>query len=67
LASLFRITVGQELHGALQVGKQYGDLLALAFEGGLGGEDFFREIGGHVSAGRLGLIGQRGRACSPRR
>jgi hypothetical protein len=40
LPRLLGIAVGQQLHGALQVGKQHRDLLAFAFEGGLGGEDF---------------------------
>jgi hypothetical protein len=31
LAGLFRIAVGQEFHRAFEVGKQYGDLLALTF------------------------------------
>ena len=33
LAGLFGVAVGQQLHRALQVGEQHGDLLALAFEG----------------------------------
>jgi hypothetical protein len=33
------VPVGQQLHRALQVGEEHGHLLALAFEGGLGGED----------------------------
>ena len=32
-ASLCWVTVGQECHGALEVGEQHGDLLALAFQG----------------------------------
>ena len=43
-AGVFGVTVGQQLHRALQVGKEHGDLLALAFEGGLGGEDFLGQI-----------------------
>ena len=45
LPGLLGIAVGQQLHGALQVGKQHRDLLALAFEGGLGSEDFLGQIG----------------------
>jgi hypothetical protein len=44
LPRLLGIAVGQQLHGALQVGKQHRDLLAFAFEGGLGGEDFLGQI-----------------------
>ena len=44
LAGLFGVAVGQQLHRALQVGKQHRDLFALAFEGGLGGEDFLGQI-----------------------
>jgi hypothetical protein len=35
LARLLRVTVGQELHRALEVGEEDSDLLALALEGGL--------------------------------
>ena len=31
-ARLFRIAVGEQLHGAFHVGEQHRDLLALAFE-----------------------------------
>ena len=34
LARLLGVAVGQELHRALEVGEEHGDLLALAFEGG---------------------------------
>ena len=33
LPSLFRVAIRQQLHGAFEVGKQHGDLLALAFRG----------------------------------
>ena len=33
LPGLFRVAVGQQFHGAFEVGKQHRDLLALAFEG----------------------------------
>ncbi len=32
LAGLFGVAVGEQLHGALEVGEEDGDLLALAFE-----------------------------------
>ena len=41
----FGVEVGDQLHGAFEVGKQHGDLLAFAFQGAAGGEDFLREIG----------------------
>jgi hypothetical protein len=44
LARLLGITVGQQLHRALEIGEQHGHLLALAFEGAAGGEDFLGEI-----------------------
>ena len=40
------IAIGHQFHGALEVGKQHRDLLALAFQGTAGGEDFLRQIGG---------------------
>jgi hypothetical protein len=48
LARLLGIAVGQQLHGAFQVGEQHGDLLAFTFEGGLGGEDFLGQIPGGI-------------------
>ena len=53
LPGLLRVTVGEEFHGALEVGKQHGDLLALAFEGAAGGENLLGEIGGGVGERRL--------------
>jgi hypothetical protein len=44
LMGFFRVAVGQQLHRAFQVREEYGHLLALAFEGGLGGEDFLSQI-----------------------
>jgi hypothetical protein len=48
LPRLFGITVGEQLHGALEVGEEDRDLLPLAFEGGLGDEDLLREVLGGV-------------------
>jgi hypothetical protein len=48
LPRLLGIAVGQQLHRALQVGKQHGDLFALAFEGRLGCEDALGEMLGGV-------------------
>jgi hypothetical protein len=44
LPRLFGIAVREQLHRALEVGEQHGDLLALSFEGGLGGDDFLSEV-----------------------
>jgi hypothetical protein len=48
LARLFRIAIGEQLHRALQIREQHRDLLALAFEGGLGSEDLLGEVLGRV-------------------
>jgi hypothetical protein len=48
LVDLFWVTVGQEFHGALEVGEQHRDLLALAFQGTAGRENLFGQIGGRV-------------------
>src|SRR5436309_3337059 len=45
----------QELHGPFQVRKQHRDLLALAFQGTPGGQDFLRQIGGRIGERGLGL------------
>ena len=44
LARLLGVAVGEQLHRALEVGEQDRDLLALAFQGGLGGEDLLGEV-----------------------
>jgi hypothetical protein len=43
-AGIFGIAVGEQLHGALEVGEQYRDLLAFAFEGRLRCEDLLGEV-----------------------
>jgi hypothetical protein len=55
LPGLFGVAVGEQLHRALQVCEEHRHLLALAFEGGLRGEDLLGEV--------LGGIGLRG--CEP--
>jgi hypothetical protein len=55
LARLFGIAVGEKLHGPLEVGEQHGDLLALAFQRHLRGEDLLGEVLGGVRDGRDGL------------
>ena len=49
----FRIEIANQLGGAFEVGKQHRDLLALAFQGTAGGENFLGEIGGRVGKRRL--------------
>ena len=49
LPRLLGVAVGQQLHRALQVGEEDRDLLALAFQGGLGGEDLLGEVLGRVA------------------
>jgi hypothetical protein len=53
-ARFFRIAVGQELHGALEVGEQHGDLLALADHGGARGQDLLDQMRGRVRPRRGG-------------
>ena len=52
LPGLLGVPVREQLHRALEVGEEHGDLLALAFEGGLRGEDLLGEV--------LGGVGLRG-------
>jgi hypothetical protein len=44
LPRLLRIAIGKELQRTLHVGEEHGHLLALAFEGGLGGEDLLGQM-----------------------
>jgi hypothetical protein len=62
LPGLLGIPVRQQLHRALEVGEQHGDLLALAFEGGFGGQDLLSEV-----LGRIGLGGAEARLTRWRR
>jgi hypothetical protein len=55
LSGLLRVTVGQELHGALQVREQHGHLLALAFQGSLRLEDLLGQVAGSVRLRRSGV------------
>jgi hypothetical protein len=36
LARLLGVAIGEQFHRPLEIGEQHGDLLALAFQGGLG-------------------------------
>ena len=53
LARFLGIAVGEQLHRALEVGEQHGDLLALALERGFGREDLLGEVLGRVGLGEL--------------
>jgi hypothetical protein len=48
LAGFLRVAVGKQLHRALEVGEEYGDLFALAFEGAPRRQDLFSEVFGCV-------------------
>jgi hypothetical protein len=48
LPGIFGIAVGEQLHRALQVREQDGDLFALAFERGLRGQDLLGQVLGGV-------------------
>jgi hypothetical protein len=67
LAGLLWIAVGEQLHRALQIGKQHGHLLALAFEGALGREDLLGEVLWSIGLGRSKpwLVGDRAANAVP--
>jgi hypothetical protein len=44
LPGFLRVTFGEQLHRALEVGEEDGDLLALTFERALGGQDLLGEV-----------------------
>jgi hypothetical protein len=44
LARFLRVTISEELHRALQIGEEHGDLLALTLQGALGREDLLGEM-----------------------
>jgi hypothetical protein len=52
LPCLFGITVREQLHRALEIGEEHGDLLPLALQRGLRGEDPVGQV-----LGRVGLWG----------
>src|SRR3989337_714188 len=41
---LLGVLLCEQLHGPFEVGEQHGDLLALALERALGGQDLLREV-----------------------
>ena len=49
LPRILGVTVGEQLHRALEVGEEDGHLLALALEGSLRGEDLLGEVLGRVA------------------
>ena len=57
LNNLLGIAVGKQLHGALQVGEQNRNLLALTFDSSAGGEDFLRQVLRRVGVRRDGPRG----------
>ena len=60
LARLLGIAVGDELHGALEVGEQHGDLLALALDRAPRNQNLFREVLWDVGLRRAGLAADTG-------
>jgi hypothetical protein len=54
LPRLLGVAVGQQLHRALQIGEEDCHVLALAFKGGPGGEDFLGQMAGRITQRRLG-------------
>ena len=67
LTGFFGVTVGQQGQGAFEVGKQHGDVLALAFQGGARGQDLLGQMGRHGRKDGVGLCldGRRWRPRCP--
>jgi len=61
LARLLGITIREQLHRALEVGEEHGDLLAFALEGALGGENLLGKVFWGVRRRRGELHRRRGR------
>src|SRR5262249_34128912 len=57
LSRFFRIAVGQELHGALEVGEEHRDLLALAFKSGPRRKNLPSEVLGGIGLRRRERLG----------
>jgi hypothetical protein len=62
LARLLGVAVGEQLHRPFEVGEEHSHLLALAFEGGLRGEDLLGEMLRGVGLRRIDLLGRRRRS-----
>ena len=60
----FGVEVADQFRRVLEVGKQHGDLLALAFQGAAGRENFLGQIGRGVGRGVSGAGGDRGSAAA---
>ena len=65
LARFLGVTVGEQLHRALQVGEQHRDLLALAFERAPGGQDLLGEVPGGVGLRGVESLSRRRRGRWP--
>src|SRR5262249_38802488 len=52
LTRLLGVAVGEQLHRALQIGEEHGDLLALALEGALRRQDSLGEVLRRIGFGR---------------
>jgi hypothetical protein len=61
VARLFGVAIGEQLHRALEVGEQHGDLLALALEGALRSQDLLGEMARGIGRGS----GDTGSRCRP--
>jgi hypothetical protein len=48
---LFGSSIGDQFHRPLEIGKEYGNELAFAFNGGAGGEDLVGKVFGGVGLG----------------
>src|SRR4030095_479421 len=56
---VLRVAVGEQFHRPFEVGEQYGDLLALAFERTAGSENALGEVLGRVGLRRYDTLGGR--------
>src|SRR5262249_15608126 len=56
LADILGVPVSDQLRRILHVGKEHGDLLALAFECGPGGENLFGEVFRRIGIGGLASL-----------
>src|SRR5262245_52733437 len=66
LAGLLGIAVREQLHRSFKVGEQHGDLLALAFESRLGGEDLLGQVLRGMASGEMkrGSLGGASSGCA---
>jgi hypothetical protein len=59
VASLLRVSVGKQLHGAFQVGEEDGDLLALVLQGTFRGQNLLGQGARGVAQTCMKARGQR--------